>query len=146
MMEHARRELPALTRRVIELTAEVITLRQGILASPKRYPSMDADIQRLAPQDFLARTPHEQLRHVPRYLKAIQIRADRASISPQAQAKDAEKARPLAAVADWQKQVPPANREAFRWMLEEFRVSLFAQELGTAYPASAQRLQALLEG
>ena len=42
-----------------------------------------------------------------------------------------------------QTRVPPGQREAFRWLLEEFRVSIFAQELGTAQPVSAQRLQAL---
>jgi ATP-dependent helicase HrpA len=59
-------------------------------------------------------------------------------------AKDAEKAKQLGAFVGWEKQVPEASKESFRWLLEEFRVSLFAQELGTAQPVSAQRLKALL--
>jgi ATP-dependent helicase HrpA len=74
-------------------------------------------------------------------LRAIQIRAERAALNP---AKDAEKARQLAGFADWKKRAPEASRETIRWMLEEFRVSLFAQELGTAHPVSAQRLHAAL--
>jgi ATP-dependent helicase HrpA len=70
----------------------------------------------------------------------MQIRAERAEVSP---AKDAEKAKQLIPFAKWDARVPESNHEAFRWMLEEFRVSLFAQELGTAQPASAQRLKAL---
>ncbi len=44
---------------------------------------------------------------------------------------------------DWEKRVPAAVGEEFRWLLEEFRVSIFAQELGTAQPVSEKRLRAL---
>jgi ATP-dependent helicase HrpA len=140
MLDTARRELPALTYQLGETTKQLLDLRQKILASPKRYAALDLDLHRLLPADFLARTPHAQLPHLHRYLRAIQIRAERADVSP---AKDAEKAKQLTPFAQWETRVPAASREAFRWMLEEFRVSLFAQELGTAQPASAQRLQAL---
>ena len=140
MLDSARRELPALTYQLGETTKQLLDLRQKTLASPKRYAALDHDLQRLLPADFLARTPHAQLPHLHRYLRAIQIRAERADVSP---AKDAEKAKQLTPFAQWETRVPAANREAFRWMLEEFRVSLFAQELGTAQPASAQRLRTL---
>ncbi len=140
MLDSARRELPALTYQLGETTKQLLDLRHKILASPKRYAALDHDLQRLLPADFLARTPHAQLPHLHRYLRAIQIRAERADVSP---AKDTEKAKQLAPFAQWETRVPAAHREAFRWMLEEFRVSLFAQELGTAQPASAQRLRAL---
>jgi ATP-dependent helicase HrpA len=113
-----------------------------VLAASKRYPGLEQDAHRLTPPDFLARTPHARLPHLSRYLRAMQIRGERAWLSP---AKDAEKAKHLAPFHDWEKRVPAARREAFRWMLEEFRVSIFAQELGTAEPVSAQRLKALLE-
>ena len=77
---------------------------------------------------------------MPRYLRAVAVRAERAALSP---AKDAEKAAALVPFADWETHVPPVQREAFRWLLEEFRVSVFAQELGTAQPVSAQRLRGL---
>ena len=148
MVENARRELPMLARRVSELTAQILALRQAILASGKRYPGMDADLQRLVPADFLAHTPHAKLPHLPRYLRAMQLRAERASISPLFLTKDSEKARPLAPFlpgGEVEKTVPPENREPFRWLLEEFRVSLFAQELGTAQPVSEKRLRALAQ-
>ena len=140
MLETARRELPALTYQLGETAKQLLDLRQKILASPNRYAGLDTDLQRLLPGDFLARTPHAQLPHLHRYLRAIQIRAERAAVSP---AKDAEKAKQLTPFAHWEPRVPAPQREAFRWMLEEFRVSLFAQELGTAQPASAQRLKTL---
>ena len=146
MVESARRELPLLARRVSELTAQILGLRQTLLASSKRYPGLEADLERLVPADFLARTPHAQLPHLPRYLGAMKLRAERASISPLYLTKDAEKAKPLAPFlpgGDFEKTLPPQNRETFRWLLEEFRVSLFAQELGTAQPVSVQRLRAL---
>jgi len=142
MAESARRELPALTYQLGEWTKQILALRQAVMAAAKRYAGMEQDAQRLIPPDFLARTPHARLPHLPRYLRAMQIRGERAWLSP---AKDAEKAKQLAPFHDWEKRVPPARREAFRWMLEEFRVSVFAQELGTAEPVSAQRLRALAE-
>ncbi len=140
LVETARRDLPRLTYQLGEWTRQLLALRQAVLASAKRYTGMEQDVQRILPPDFLARTPYPQVAHLQRYLKAVQIRADRAALSP---AKDAEKAKQIAPFADWEKRVPAANRDAFRWMLEEFRVSLFAQELGTAQPASAQRLREL---
>lgn len=140
MAESARRELPGLTYQVGDRVRQLFDLRQKLVASSQRYPGFDQDLQRLVPGDFLARTPHAQLPHLFRYLRAVQIRAERAVINP---AKDAEKAKQLLPFAKWEDRVPEAQRETFRWMLEEFRVSLFAQELGTAQPASAQRLKAL---
>jgi ATP-dependent helicase HrpA len=136
----AHRELPALTYQLGEMTRQILALRQTVLATPKRYTGLEQDVQRLVPADFLARTPHGQLHHLVRYLRAIQIRGERATLNP---AKDTERARQLSPFSDWEKRVPAARREAFHWLLEEFRVSLFAQELGTAQPASAQRLKAL---
>jgi ATP-dependent helicase HrpA len=140
MLETARRELPKLTYQLGETIRQVLDLRQKILASSKRYAGLDDDLQRLVPGDFLARTPHAQLSQLHRYLRGIQIRAERAALNP---AKDTEKARQLTPFAQWETRIPTAQREAFRWMLEEFRVSLFAQELGTTQPVSAQRLRAL---
>jgi len=141
MIETARRELPSLMQKVRELTKQVLELKGKILASPKRYSGMDEDAARLVPPDFLARTPHDRLPHLPRYLKAILVRAERAALHP---AKDAAKALLLQPFAGWERAVPLENREAFRWLLEEYRVSIFAQELGTAVPVSAKRLEAML--
>ena len=140
MLEAARRDLPSLAHRVGDLTRQIVDMRKKTLVYQKRYPGMADDVERLVPVDFLARTPHGRLVDLLRYLRAIQIRAERASVSP---LKDSEKARQMGAFSGWQQLVPAVDYEAFRWLLEEFRVSLFAQELGTAQPVSIQRLKAL---
>ncbi len=140
MTEQARRELPLLARRTGENVGKVLAQRRQLLASPKRYAGLEADVERIAGNDFPARTPPAQLAHVPRFLRAVAVRAERAVLNP---AKDAEKAAALVPFTGWEARVPPAQRETFRWLLEEFRVSIFAQELGTAQPVSAQRLRSV---
>jgi ATP-dependent helicase HrpA len=79
------------------------------------------------------------------------IRAERAALNP---AKNQERLRQLAPYQDALKKLqaqptrsPEAQRqsEAFRWMIEQFKVSLFAQELGTVMPVSPKRLDQQLE-
>jgi ATP-dependent helicase HrpA len=98
------------------------------------------------PANFLTATPFEQIPHLFRYLKALQIRMERAALNP---LKDQERARQLAPYLEILRKAaeqPPSGAEArvefekFRWMVEEFKVSLFAQELGTAQPVSPKRL------
>jgi ATP-dependent helicase HrpA len=97
---------------------------------------------------FLDQVESEHLRHYPRYLKAIQRRLEKLKLEPH---KDLALRQQITVY--WQKYLTyvKANRVLskevieFRWMLEEFRVSLFAQELGTAKPVSAKRLDKLLE-
>jgi ATP-dependent helicase HrpA len=108
------------------------------------------ELVRLVPPDFLERTPHDQLAQFPRYLKALQIRAERATHNP---AKDQEKARLLApyqaALEELSGKVgtDPAKAEqvaSLRTMVEEYKISLFAQEMGTAFPVSPKRLDEAL--
>ena len=139
-LESGRRALPGLVYQLGESARKILELKETLLALPKRYPGMNADIARLVPSDFPAQTPFAQLAHLPRYLKAIQVRAERALHKP---AKDAEKAAQLLPFEGWRKRVPSESREAFRWLLEEFRVSLFAQELGTSESVSAQKLKSM---
>ena len=103
------------------------------------------------PPRFLDFLPFTQLPHWPRYLKALLTRVERASNNP---LKDQERARAVAPYADaWRQGVatPPPSDDArhalveFRWLLEEYKVSLFAQELGTAQPVSPKRLDQQLE-
>jgi ATP-dependent helicase HrpA len=140
LCDSARKEFPALAFRVRELLKQIEQIRDKILADPNRYPGLEKDVQRLVPPDLLARTPHTQLQHVPRFLRAIQVRAERAVLSP---AKDDGKATQIEDFDGWEEHVSAANRETFRWMLEEYRVSVFAPELGTAQKVSAKRLEEL---
>jgi ATP-dependent helicase HrpA len=106
------------------------------------------ELEALVPRDFLERFPFEQLTHLPRYLKALGIRMERARLNP---AKDKERAAQvapyltkLAALAAETPKTRRARRrlEDFRWLVEEYKVSVFAQELGTARPVSPKRLEA----
>jgi ATP-dependent helicase HrpA len=108
------------------------------------------ELEALAPRNFLAVTPYVQLRHLPRYLKALATRLERAKLNP---VKDRERAQMLAPylaklhalAANRPKSFAERQRvEQFRWMVEEYRVSLFAQELGTAFPVSPKRLDEYL--
>lgn len=87
-----------------------------------------------------------RLVHVPRYLKAVQVRLERLPNGPQKDAQKAEQIRDF-----WQnywkskegllkRGVPAEDVDAFRWLMEEFRVSLFAPELKTALSVSAAKL------
>jgi ATP-dependent helicase HrpA len=105
-----------------------------------------AQIARLIRPGFLTATPAAWRRHLPRYLAAAQLRWQRLATRPgrdaqlQAEARAAEErleAWARAYPADWP--WPDAVVE-YRWLLEELRVSLFAQSLGTAAPVSAKRL------
>ncbi|VEG73751.1 ATP-dependent RNA helicase HrpA [Actinomyces slackii] len=104
---------------------------------------------------FITATPADRLVHLPRYLKALALRVDRAASSPSAASQDAalsyqvgealavvDRARARAAGLP-----PDARREAAldeaRWMVEELRVSLFAQTLGTSQKVSPQRITKL---
>lgn len=140
LCETVRRDLATVTHRVKTLFTQIHDLRAKLLALPKRYPGLEQDLARLIPTDLLATTSHEQLQHLPRYLKAIQIRNERCLANP---AKDIEKYNLIADFDGWQSHVPKSQHETFRWMLEEYRVQTFAQELGTAQPVSTKRLQAM---
>ena len=114
--------------------------------APGPTASMAQDLAALMPQDFLETTTFERLLQLPRYLKAVQLRAERASTNPP---KELERARLLAPqlqrLSTLRSQTPrtEAGRMAadeFRWLVEEYKVSLFAQELGTAVPVSVTRL------
>lgn len=134
----AKSDLRGLIPRLTDVLREILTLRQSLLVHPQPYPHLDRDLAALLPSDFLLRIPYPQLTHVPRYLRAMKLRADRWRQNP---AKDAERAAQLAPYLAAVAQRPSA---AFRWLVEEFRVSLFAQELGTAEPISPQKLDRTL--
>lgn len=140
MCEKFRKDLPTVTHRVKTLFSQIHEARAKLQALPRKYPGLEADLTRLIPTDLLAKTPHEQLQHLPRFLKAMQVRNERWLNNP---AKDADKAALIGDYAGWESHVAKADHETFRWLLEEFRVQIFAQELGTAQPVSVKRLEAM---
>ena len=96
---------------------------------------------------FFSATPWAQLNHLPRYLQALQRRLVKASENP---AQDTRHEQAVAALWERYRSRAEANRVAqriepaldeYRWLLEELKVSLFAQELRTAKPISYKRLE-----
>jgi len=119
-----------------------------------RLPQNDVSVQdvqkqlaRLFYQGFLTLSAYENLRHYPRYLKAIEARLENMLQQP---VKDQQKMQEMARFQQWfwqdivkrqKNEIVNPEREKFRWMIEELRVSLFAQQLRTPYPVSAKRLE-----
>ncbi len=124
---------------------------QGAKAHPQAAADMQAQLQALVGKRFIADNEYQQLAHFPRYLKALNVRLEKLRADP---ARDARLMAEWAqAAAPWQRalkerhggrQTDPKMTE-FRWLLEELRVSLFAQELRTPMPVSAKRLQKVWE-
>jgi ATP-dependent helicase HrpA len=103
-----------------------------------------AQLGRLVPKRFLADTPWAQLQHLPRYLKAVVARLDKQRGDPARDAARLAELRPLEQ-RYWRRAAErrgalDARLVDYRWLLEELRVSLFAQELRTPQPVSAKRL------
>ncbi len=117
-------------------------------ALPKAAPAAVADIRAqlswLAPAGFLLVTPWERLKEFPRYLQAIEQRLEKLGRDPRRDAQLAAEIAPLETRyrerVKAERGLRPPGEDEFRWMLEEFRVSLFAQQLKTRAPVSARRL------
>ena len=107
------------------------------------------DLDILVPRDFPAVYSLNRLAEIPRYLRGMEIRAERGPNNPGKDRTKALQVQPfIVALAEIEKALSlHATREkrkaveAFRWMIEEFKVSLFAQELKTRFPVSSKRLE-----
>jgi ATP-dependent helicase HrpA len=110
-------------------------------------------LQRLVPENFAELYDEDRCNHLTRYIKAIMIRGERALADFE---KDQVKASEIRRFSDSLNRLletlsPSASDdkrkaiEAYFWMLEEYKVSVFAQELKTAIPISAKRLKQKLQ-
>ena len=115
-------------------------------AKPARevVDDVTAQLQRLCGKRFVVTTPWPALQHLPRYLKAIALRLDKWRSDPARDAARMTELRPLEQrftrrLAE-QRGAPDARLDEYRWLLEELRVSFFAQELRTPQPVSVKRL------
>jgi ATP-dependent helicase HrpA len=107
------------------------------------------DLEALLPPNFLELYDSERLVHLPRYLKAMRIRTQRgANNAEKHRLKNARIEEFAAWLQECKENLSPhasgEKREAldvFRWMIEEFKVSVFAQELKTPFPVSVKRLE-----
>ncbi|MDO8314660.1 MAG: ATP-dependent RNA helicase HrpA [Rugosibacter sp.] len=159
----ARGRMLLVAQEIARLIATVIgdyaVLQKKIAAAQKTLAATCADINAqlaaLLHKNFIVGVPYERLQHYPRYLKAATLRLDKARSDPLREAR---------LLAEWQTLGKPWGRERhalqksgqasyvqdtlddpfmeeFRWLLEELRVALFAQELRTPTPVSVKRLQ-----
>jgi ATP-dependent helicase HrpA len=135
------------------ILADYASIQKKLSAIEKGFPQAAQDIKqqlgRLLAPGWLARTPWERLQHLPRYLKAASLRLDKLRADP---ARDARSSAELAALErPYRQQIGVRSRlgavgeemEQFGWLIEELRVSLFAQELKTPVPVSVKRLAKL---
>jgi ATP-dependent helicase HrpA len=142
-----------MARTVSGILAEHAAVQKKIAAAHRTSPQAAGDIQqqlaRLLAAGWIARVPWERLQHFARYLKAASLRLDKLRADP---ARDARAGAEYASVdlpyrrelaARTRYGVTSAELDQFGWLLEELRVSLFAQELRTPVPVSVKRLSKL---
>jgi ATP-dependent helicase HrpA len=132
---------------VIEAQAELKPWLQPPLIGFARasYDDLREQLDALLAPGFARELPTARLAHYPRYLKAMRLRAERLRQDP---AKDQQ--RMLQVLPYWREYLKhqaagAGGLDELRWLIEEWRVSLFAQELKTAEPVSAKRLARALE-
>ncbi len=152
-LQQGRSELVPTANAIAELAYEALAayhvIRQrlgaGRHSGTTALADIDGQLRHLCYPGFLSATPHRWLVHLPRYLKAIRLRLDKLERAPARDRQWQEEVAPLweaylrrRAQTEWEDE----RLQDHRWMLEELRVSLFAQELGTLRPVSAKRLRA----
>ncbi|HEX4325578.1 MAG TPA: ATP-dependent RNA helicase HrpA [Burkholderiales bacterium] len=146
-------EIGALTGRILEEHNAVLKKLAGAKTFTQAKEDIEAQLQRLLPKNFITAMPHAQLTHYPRYLKAVTSRIDKLRADPVRDTRLMAEMTPL--LQNWQRaniaqaRQGAAGRDArleeFRWLLEELRVSLYAQELRTPMPVSVKRLSKVWE-
>jgi ATP-dependent helicase HrpA len=151
-VEEGRGRLTLIANEVARLAASILAeyaVAARKIKDTKNAPEATADaaqqLARLMPKRFLAVTPWGPLQHFARYQKAMTARLDKYRADPARDAARLAELRPLEQrywrlVAE-RKGVNDERMNEFRWLLEELRVSFFAQELRTPQPVSVKRLE-----
>ncbi len=139
--------------RELEVAIEELATTSKKLTSLKAFPDVFSDVtnqlKELFPKGFLLTTPEAQLRHYARYVRAINVRLDKLRNAPERDATQMASIEKL--TVPYAREI--ANRKGiideklanFRWLLQELRVSLFAQELRTPMLVSVKRLTKIWE-
>ncbi len=142
-------EVARLAAAIVHEAAAATKKLAGRRAFAAAVADVEQQLRQLFAPGFLVATPAAQLAHYPRYLKAIAARLDKLAADP---ARDAQRQAELAPLSvafqrelAARKGVADPRLAEFRWLLEELRVSLFAQELRTPVPVSVKRLQKVWE-
>jgi ATP-dependent helicase HrpA len=151
-IDEGRGRLTLIATEVARLAAAILT-EYGVVArkikDTKNAPVATQDaaqqLARLMPKRFLSATPWASLHHFTRYLKAITARLDKYRTDPARDLARLKELQPLeqryTRLLAERKGVVDDRLQEFRWLLEELRVSFFAQELRTPQPVSVKRLE-----
>jgi ATP-dependent helicase HrpA len=152
--KRAKARLPAVAEAALRHLAAIVEASQQYGQAVAQHSGLGRVVQdvkaareRLVYPGFLARTPWERLEHIPRYLKGYALRLQKYRAGAERDQKHAHTVHAFwqnyeaRAKADQDAGRHDPRLEEFRWLLEELRVSLFAQELRTPLPVSAKRLQ-----
>lgn len=149
-------EISRLAERILQDWQTLQKKLPGFRAHAAAVADIERQIGRLVGKRFVVDTPFERLQHFPRYLQAAALRLDKLRKNgDDGAARDARAQADLAALwLQYERRAQTLARqgvadpqlEQFRWLLEELRVQLFAQELRTPAPVSVKRLQKMWEG
>jgi ATP-dependent helicase HrpA len=155
--KEAKNRLLLIAQELARLVGNVLTEYQAVQknlpqlkATAQANQDVRAQLEWLLHKRFIADTPYERLQHVPRYLKAINLRIEKLRSNPARDAQCMVQMQPLTQA--WQKlrQAQQGNSDPrvdeFAWLMQELRVSLFAQELKTPMIVSVKRLEKMLAG
>jgi ATP-dependent helicase HrpA len=154
--DEGRSRLTLLAQEIARLVGQILSEYASVtkkLVQAKPFAAAHADMQNqldaLIGKRFVIDTPYAQLAHFPRYLKGIVLRIDKLKADQARDARQFAEFHPL--LQNYQRAlaqrggVMDARLAEFRWMLEELRISLFAQELRTPMPVSVKRLHKVWE-
>ncbi len=159
ILSHGQEVITAIAP-VLRSLAETHDGLQKLMLKNRSHPAVAkflqaalAEMRVLIPEDFILRYDFDRLRHLPRYLKALSMRAERGSLNlASTESKLRQAAIYTAKLQEIQDTMgADASEEKrnkadeLRWMIEEYKVSLFAQELKTPYPVSPKRLDQLIQ-
>ena len=150
-VEEGRARLTLIANEVARLAATILAEYAAALRkikdtkiAPDAVQDAQAQLQRLVGKRFLTDGSWAALQHHPRYLKGIAMRLDKLRADPARDAARLAELRPLEQrywrLAAERRGAPDAAMQDFRWLIEELRISFFAQELRTPQPVSAKRL------
>jgi len=147
-IDAAKAELSTLFSSILESAAGCAERLETAAPAEDIYDAVETQLAWLVFPGFLKAVPPERLKHYDRYLRGIRVRIDRARSNPSGDRTKESRVEPY-----WEryheailgKGPKIANRDAlaeYRWMVEEFRVSVFAPEVRAAIPVSEKRLDA----
>jgi ATP-dependent helicase HrpA len=155
--KEAKNRLQLIAQELAKLVANVLSehqLLQKNLPQLKAHTQANHDVRTqldsLLGKRFVADTPYDRLQHVPRYLKAINLRIEKLRSNPARDAQCMSQLQPLLQAMQKLRQAQQGNADPrvteCAWMMQELRVSLFAQELKTPVIVSVKRLEKMLAG